>query len=411
MKIQAAILVFGMVLLGLGAMSLVQGRQAWSQVSVSVEPAGALDQTPEAADRMRIPMRIRPGGSFGEIAQQYGLPSNTIREAALRFHDLADIRPGHDLHLEFEDGTGHASKLVYAIDEDRVLAVSRAQDGSWDAALEEVVYEESEGAFGFKIGRSLWQDGLEAGLRPRDLVRLAQIFEYELDFNTELKAGASLALLGVVQKAPGKRPRLGAIHTVRFQNGDQTWTAVRWVHDDDREGYYRPNGESMQRPFLRSPLKFSRVTSGFNPRRYHPVLKRRRPHNGTDFGAPRGTPVRSVADGRVVMAGRNGGHGNFVKVRHDNGYDTSYSHLSSIAVRRGQTVQQGQLVGKVGSTGMSTGPHLHYQMWKNGRFVDAMKIKLPNQAPLTAKDRPAFADQYAKLEPRLEAAWRDVVGD
>ena len=138
---------------------------------------------------------------------------------------------------------------------------------------------------------------------------------------------------------------------------------------------------------MRSPLAYSRVTSGFNPKRFHPILKKPRPHNGTDFGAPVGTPIRSAADGKVTYAGRNGGHGKFVKIKHNYGYETSYSHLSKILVRVGSRVKQGTIIGKVGSTGMSTGPHLHYQMWKNGRFVDAMKEKPPKTQKIPKKEK------------------------
>ena len=135
--------------------------------------------------------------------------------------------------------------------------------------------------------------------------------------------------------------------------------------------------------------------------RFHPVLKKRRPHYGVDFGAPTGTSVRAVADGRVTVAGRNGGHGNYVKLDHEGPYHTSYSHLSKILVKKGQRVQQGQLVGKVGATGLATGPHLHYQMWKNGSYVDPMKIDLPNSAPLPSSQRAAFKKTANRWIPML----------
>ena len=132
------------------------------------------------------------------------------------------------------------------------------------------------------------------------------------------------------------------------------------------------------------------VTSGFNPRRFHPVLKKRRPHNGTDFGAPTGTPIRATGAGKVVAAGRNGGHGNFVKINHSGPYASSYSHMHRIKVKKGQRVKQGQIIGTVGTTGMSTGPHLHYQFWKNGRFVDPMKIDLPRTEKLSSGELARF---------------------
>ena len=155
-------------------------------------------------------------------------------------------------------------------------------------------------------------------------------------------------------------------------------------------GYYDPKGIARKKAFLRSPLTFSRVTSGFSLKRFHPVLKRRRPHYGVDFGAPTGTPVRATGSGVVTHAGTNGGHGRFVKIDHPGPYQSSYSHLHRIKVKRGQKIKQGQVIGTVGSTGLATGPHLHYQFWKNGRFVNPMTIDLPRNEKLPSAEKVIF---------------------
>ncbi len=361
-------------------------------------PAPAL-----APDRVQLPVRIRPGATFGGLMQRWGLPAHTLRQVAREHHDLAAIRPDRALTLTFVDGDPSPVALSYALDEDRTVVVERAGE-DWTARLDAVTYEAAPGRRAFTITRSLWQDGLDAGLRPMDLVRLARIFEYEVDFNTELRDGAGLVVAADVLTAEGRRPRLGDLHAVRLTNAGASWTAVRHVASDGSEAWFQPDGRSLRRPFLRSPLEFSRVTSGFNPRRYHPVLKRRRPHNGTDFGAPTGTPVRAVADGRVVRAGWAGGHGRFVKLDHDGPWETSYSHLSRITVKRGTRVRQGQVIGHVGASGLATGPHLHFQMWRDGRFVDPMAVDLPRQAPLAAADRPAFEAAVARWLPVLDGA-------
>ena len=190
---------------------------------------------------------------------------------------------------------------------------------------------------------------------------------------------------------------------VEFTNEGEVFTAIRYKNEHDVTMYYDEEGISRKGAFLRSPLAYSRVTSGFNPKRFHPVLKVRRPHNGTDFGAPRGTPVRAVASGKVTYAGSNGGHGKFIKIKHAQGYETSYSHLSKILVRRGAKIDQGKVIGKVGSTGLSTGDHLHYQMWKNGRFVDAMKVKLPKDQKLSATEKKEFDKHQTLLKKKLDA--------
>lgn len=406
-----------MVLVGAGLLlgaagAAYQGVDALSNQTVHADvpfvPAPMLEALPP--DRVTQPIVIRPGMTFGRLAQGYGLPAEDLRRAAMEHYDLARIRPDRGLSLTWSDGDPVPVGLTYELDPDHTLQLRRDVDG-WRAELEVVEYEEEPGERGFVIQRSLWQDGLQAGLQPGDLARLAEVFEYELDFNTELKAGAVFVVAGTVQTAPGRPVRLGDLQAVRLRNGSKTWTAARHELPDGSDGWYQEDGRSLRKPFLRSPLKFSRVTSGFNPRRFHPVLKRRRPHNGTDFGAPTGTPVRVVADGKVLRAGWAGGHGRFVKVQHDGGYATSYSHLSSIAVKRGQRISQGTLVGKVGSTGLATGPHLHFQMWKGGRYVDPMRTDLPNQAPLPASERARFKRAWGEHVPRLDRLWEQMVPD
>jgi len=352
---------------------------------------------PMAGGRFTVEASIPNGATFGALMEERGLSGNELRAAALDLYDLSKIRPDRSFWLTYADGVSAPVAMAYAIDEDRTIWVER--DGEvWTARLEVTEYTSEAGQRIFSVDHSLWEDGLAAGLRPDDLARIASIFEYELDFNTEIHKGATITLAVDVQTEvlpegtpEGEVPRekVGTIHAARIESGGKVLTAARFESGGE-VAYFHPDGTGMKRPFLRSPLEFSRVTSGFNPKRFHPILKIRRPHNGTDFGAPTGTPVRSVADGEVVFAGVSSGHGNFVKVRHEGGYETSYSHLSKIAVRKGQRIHQGDRVGAVGMTGLATGPHLHFQMWKGGKFVDAMGIDLPNTSSVAAADRGAF---------------------
>jgi len=364
-------------------------------------------------DRLVVALDIAPGSSFGALVQPWGLPANAVREAALQHHDLARIDVRRELGVVLEDGSPSPVGLRYAVDGDTTLVVARdpSVDVGWRSWTEEVAWDATVETRSLAITSSLWQAGLEAGLGPADLARLAQVFEYKVDFNTELRTGAHLGLVAEVLRADGFSPRLGRIHAVRLVNDGRTLEAIRFapgkgdVAEDELDvRYFHPDHESTERAFLRSPIAFGRVTSGFNPRRFHPILKRRRPHNGTDFGAPSGTPVRSVASGVVTYAGRNGGHGKFVKIRHDDVYETSYSHLSRIAVRKGQRVAMGQTVGAVGTTGMSTGPHLHFQMWRRGRFVNAMREDLPNADPVPAHLHEAFDAEVARWLPQVPTA-------
>ncbi|MBW1878598.1 MAG: peptidoglycan DD-metalloendopeptidase family protein [Deltaproteobacteria bacterium] len=358
---------------------------------------------PLAPDRLMVGVPIAPGTTLGALLGEHGVPALAVREAALGHYDLARIRPDRELQLVYLDGTAEPVAVRYAPDADHTVVVEREGE-TWSARMEEVVYETTIGTRALSLTRSLWEDGLDAGLRPADLVRLAKLFEYEIDFNTELRAGARFSVVADIETAAGRKPRLDAIHAVRMVNDGKDITAVHHTRGDGTEGFYHPDGSGMKRPFLRSPLEFSRVTSGYHPRRYHPVLKRPRPHNGTDFGAPVGTPVRAVASGTVVYAATRGGHGKHVKLDHEGPWETSYSHLSRIRVSRGAKVRQGDIVGEVGMTGLTTGPHLHYEMWKQGRHVDPMKVELPHSRPLPASEKRTFADSVATWVPHLAPA-------
>lgn len=367
-------------------------------------PPAAQPEAPPAEpmppDTLRLPVPIDRGSTLGGLLAAHDLPARSIRQAALEHYDLARIRPDRELFLEYRADAEQPVAVRYQVDADHTVVVER--DGpAWAARMEAVAYDSEVGTRSFELTRSLWQDGLDAGLRPRDLVRLARIFEYELDFNSELREGARFSLVADIETAPGRKARLGTIHAIRLVNEGEAITAVRHVLADDTEAWFHPDGTGMKRPFLRSPLEFSRVTSGFDRNRYHPILKRRRPHNGTDFGAPTGTPVRAVADGVVTHAARNGGHGRFVKLDHSGPYHTSYSHLSRITVRRGARVKQGDIIGHVGATGLATGPHLHWQMWKHGRYVDPMEVELPNSEPLPPSERAAFQRAVETWTPHL----------
>jgi len=368
---------------------------------VPVEEPVVAAATPLQApvDRVLVDLKIRPGTSLGLLLQPWGVHESTVRGAALELYDLSRIRPDRSLTVGWEEGASGVNQVRYAIDQDNVV-VARLTNGAWSAEMESVEYTGTTELIQFSITHSLWADGLGAGLRPADLPELARVFEYTVDFNTELHPNATFDIVAEVLRAPGRPQKLGDVRAIRLTNAGETYEAVGFLVGEN-VNYYTPEGKAFKRPFLRSPLEFSRVTSGFNPKRYHPVLKKVRPHNGTDFGAPTGTSVRTVGDGRVVFAGRNGGHGNFVKIDHGNGYVTSYSHLSRISVSKGSRVKQGQIVGKVGATGLATGPHLHYQMWKNGRFVDALKVKVPTMEPLPKAQMPAFQEQAGQWLPML----------
>ncbi len=360
---------------------------------------------------------IVSGDTLGEILPRFSVPTEAVRKAALDIYDLSKIRIGRQLSFRFDPGDIAPAEIRYPLDEDRTLVIVREGE-AWTASVDAIEYEVRTGTRSLEVTSSLWEASISAGLRARDIAALAKVLEYDIDFNTEIRAGAIAELLIEELWHDGELARLGTPLALRFTNAGKEYTAIRFKDSNGDTRYYDADGVSRKAAFLRSPLEFSRVTSGFNLKRYHPVLKKQRPHYGTDFGAPTGTPVRAVGDGVIETAGWNGGHGRYVKIDHNGPYASSYSHLSRIAVKDGARVSQGEIIGYVGSTGMSTGPHLHFQFWVNGSIVDPMKVELPRGQQLTGADLAAFkalrAERLAILsgaapaEPMLDEPLADA---
>ncbi|HYJ17574.1 MAG TPA: M23 family metallopeptidase, partial [Burkholderiales bacterium] len=204
--------------------------------------------------------------------------------------------------------------------------------------------------------------------------------------------------------ADGEFVGFGRVLAAEFVNQGRSFRAVFFRDNEGRNGFYTPDGRNMRKAFLRSPIEFSRVTSGFSNSRFHPVLKAWRAHKGIDYGASTGTRVRVTADGFVTFVGRKGGYGNVVTVRHPNGYTTLYAHLSGFAqgIRQGKRVVQGEVVGLVGSTGLATGPHLHYEFHVNGVHQNPMRLAMPPGPPINEQSRGAFQDTVLPLFARLD---------
>jgi murein DD-endopeptidase MepM/ murein hydrolase activator NlpD len=308
-------------------------------------------------------------------------------EATRPVYDLARISAGHPFGLSL-DPEGALRLFTYGIDELRTLRVRR----SGDDLLAEIVtktYEIEQAVVAGVIRHSLFGAVEEAGEQDQLALDLAEIFAWDVDFNTEIQKGDSFRVAVEKLTLEGRFSRYGRILAAEFARGERVLRAVRFDGEVGR-GYYTPEGTPLRKAFLRSPLRFTRISSGFSLSRLHPILNYRRPHLGIDYAAPTGTPVNAAADGVVVAAGWQGGFGKLVRMRHANGYETLYGHLSRIAVRVGQRVAQGTPIGAVGMTGLASGPHLDYRMIKSGVFVNPLRIQSPPAEPISAAEREAF---------------------
>ncbi len=333
--------------------------------------------------------------------------ANKIFAASRPVYNLAHVRAGNLCTL-WRNSKGRYEKLVYQIDSNHLLRVKR-QGGNWQAAVVPIPYEVKLERVTGKVQDSLFGAVESAGEQPELAVKLAHIFGWQLDFYTDPRPGDTFEVLVQKKYLQGKLAGYGRVLAAAYNNHGQLYQAIRFNDGDGDRGYYTADGHPMKRAFLRSPLRFAApVTSGFSLHRYHPILKIYRAHLGVDYGAPYGSPVQALGDGQVIFAGWSGESGNLVRIRHFNGYVTSYLHLSRILVHRGEHVKQGELIGRVGATGMATGPHLDFRIQHHGTYenFEALRRRLPPAAPVPHREWAKFVAVKNQLLPEMDGQVR-----
>ena len=345
--------------------------------------------------------RFQRGDTLPAFLSRLGIAEEELATLA-RQRPLQALRPGSNVAAEVSD---EGKLLVLSFLTARDTLVQLAREGEGFRATEERAALYTQVAMKSSVVQSsLFAASDAAGIPDSVAMQLADIFGGDVDFHRDLRKGDRFSVVYEMHHFSGRPVRAGRVLAAEFVNQGNVFRAVFFRDPQGRSGYYTPDGRNMRKAFLRSPIEFSRVTSGFSSSRFHPVLKTWRAHKGIDYGAPTGTRVRATADGYVTFAGRKGGYGNVVTVRHPNGYTTVYAHLSGIAqgVRQGRRVIQGEVVGSVGSTGLATGPHLHYEFHVNGVHQNPMRLAMPPGPPVTARLRPEFEEAARPLFARLD---------
>jgi murein DD-endopeptidase MepM/ murein hydrolase activator NlpD len=352
------------------------------------------------AETRRLAARVAGGTTFASLLYAHGAAAEVapIVAAAQAVFDPRRLRAGQPYRL-VQTIDGALRRLEYEIDNDLFLRIVRsAVDRSWSAAVLPIPKTHAKVVLRGTIDRetpSLFGAVAAAGGTVDVALALAEIFGGDIDFNTEIQPGDTFALIVDEQRREGNViAGYGPIYAAEFANDGRQLRAVRFEPSGGGAAYFDEHGVSMRRFMLKSPLKFDPVvTSGFSRNRLHPVLGSRRAHLGVDYRAPVGAPVIAVANGTVVRAGANGAAGRMVQLRHSNGFETEYLHLSSIAVRAGARVRQGDVIGRVGATGLVTGPHLDYRVKSNGVFVNPLTVArtMPPADPVPAAQLADFA--------------------
>ena len=387
---------------GYGVFSWLKKPEAVSEKKENSSQA-VKETLPEQPPETVASYEIGEGDIPAEIFSQYGKwdanAAEALLEAGKEVYDLSNLKTGKEIRFYF-NGEVEAKRLEYERDTERMIIAERNGD-NFNVREEKINYAVSEEIARGTISNFFYADALEAGLAEPTVLEIGDIFSFGIDFTTEIRQGDEFVVVYEKRVRDGQRGPDGKILAAKFVN-EGTAHYAYYFADGDTGGYYDGEGRVLERQFLKAPLSYRRISSGFTGARYHPITRTVSAHYQVDYAAPAGTPVVSTARGTIISAGWEGGWGNMIRVRHDNGYATQYGHLSGFAkgIRGGVNVAQGQLIGFVGSTGWSTGAHLDYGIRLNGAPVNPLKLDLPKGAPLSPEKMILFEEikkQYADL--------------
>ncbi len=344
---------------------------------------------------------VRSGQSLDGIFRKQGFSANTlhgIMNLNKETKRLKDIRPG-DLFEFQRHGDGTLKRMRYAIDEDRYLIIDHdGQQATASSEARDMITEITETSS--TITSSLFLAGKQAGLSDGMVMKLANLFGWDIDFVLDIREGDRFFLLYEKVYRDGSFLRDGEIIGATFINQGDRFQALRYEIDGQAQ-YFAPDGRNMRKAFLRAPLNFAYISSNFSPKRYHPILKRVKAHNGIDYKAPKGTPVYAAGDGKVIRSDYSKYNGHHVFIQHANSIVTKYLHFTKRTVKKGQRVKQGKVIGYVGATGLAQGPHLHYEFLLNGVHRNPRTVALPKADPLGKTQLLDFKQKAAPLLSQL----------
>lgn len=348
---------------------------------------------------------VKSGDNLSLIFPRVGLTAKDVYQVAKldkKIKPLLNLKPGQRLRFGLKTDTDNAQslqQLQLIISPVKTFQVTRFDD-QFEAELLEREVELREQQVTGIIDNSLFETGLTVGLSDKVIMELAYIFGWDIDFALDLRQGDHFKLIYNEHYLDGDKISDGEIIAAEFTNQGSTFRAVRFTDPTGLSRYYSPKGDSMRKAFSRTPVHFSRISSRFNPNRKHPVLKTKRPHRGVDYAAATGTPILATGDGKVEFLGTKGGYGRTIILSHGGKYTTLYAHMSRYkkGLKRGKRVRQGDTIGYIGSSGLATGPHLHYEFRVNGVHRNPLTVKLPKAEALAKKYHSEF---FAKAKPLL----------
>jgi len=380
--------------------------QAKVSSPVISSPVLAIPELEPLAQTTTISHKIKSGESLSTIFSALDLSKSDLHSIihANEFgKQFASITPGKHLIAD-TNSDGQLQKLTYNKNAIDTLIATRSAD-TFDVEVISKTIERKINSTQATINSSLFLDGKEAGLSDKTIMQLADIFAWDIDFALSLRKGDQFTVVYETLFVDGKEIDSGKIISAEFVNQGHPFTAVKFEDKQGNISYFTPDGKSMRKAFLRTPVDFARISSHFNLKRKHPVLNRIRAHKGVDYAARTGTPIKTTGDGKIVYRGRKGGYGRVVIVQHGQKYNTLYAHLSNYkkGQRVGKHVKQGQVIGYVGKSGLATGPHLHYEFRVNGVHRNPLTVKLPHAEPIKKSLLAEFKSQTQPLVAQLNS--------
>ncbi|MER0043921.1 peptidoglycan DD-metalloendopeptidase family protein [Pseudomonas sp. MGal98] len=380
----------------------IEGNDESQNAELDAEPEIA-EQPPE--DPRNKTVTVTNGDTLSTVFSKVGLSSNTLHEvinSSKEAKQLSRLKVGQELQFQLSE-EGQLESLHSQLSDLESISLSKTDSG-YDFKREMVKPDVHESYAHGVINSSLFVAAKRAGLSHNLTMDLANIFGYDIDFAMDIREGDEFEVIYQNKKVGDKSVGTGNILSARFTNRGKTYTAVRYTDKQGNVSYYDADGNSMRKAFIRTPVDFARISSRFSNGRKHPILNKIRAHKGVDYAAPRGTPIKAAGDGKVILAGRKGGYGNTIVLQHGSRYRTLYAHMQGFAkgVRTGGSVKQGQIIGYIGTTGLSTGPHLHYEFQVNGTHVDPLSQKLPMSDPIARQEKQRFLQQSKPLMARMD---------
>lgn len=347
--------------------------------------------------------RVQRGDTVVELLRRLNVEDEAASEYLRNFNPASSFRQlsvGKEVQAE-TNAEGALLALRYLDNESNQVIIAKDGD-SFKVDVKPALVEQRTFVRTGEIQSSLFAATDEAGLPDPAANQLAEIFGGDIDFHRDLRKGDKFSVIYEMTYINGEAARTGRILAAEFVNQGRTYRAVYFQTTSFSGDYYSPDGKSMRKAFLRSPIEFSRVSSGFTNSRFHPVLNKWRAHKGVDYASPIGTKVKVTADGVVEFVGKKGGYGNVVMINHQGRYETVYGHLSRFGnIHKGQRVSQGEVIGYVGMTGMTSGPHLHYEFKQAGVHRDPLKVALPDGKPVSEAQKMVFVESTRDLHTRL----------